>query len=260
MPIHNHPRPRKRLGQHFLRDNNIVALIVKAIDPEYEDAMIEIGPGQGALTLQLLPKLRHLYAVELDEKLIPILQENCHGLGDLKVYRQDALTLDLALLYATYKKPLRIVGNLPYNISTPLLFHLLAQLPYVKDMHFLLQKEVVERMAASPGTKDYGRLSIMVQYHCSVEPLLKVMARAFYPPPKVESQLVRLRPRKLAIIANDQANFANLVKQAFNQRRKMLKNSLKDYIPLKQLLTMKLDNCRPEELTVEDFIRLSNLV
>lgn len=248
--------PRKRFGQNFLRDKDITAKIIAAISPKKNDQIIEIGPGLGALTTQLLPIVSEMSAVEIDRDLIPKLQASCKDLGILNIYQEDALKFDFCKLGTT----LRIVGNLPYNISTPLIFHLLDQIECVLDMHFMLQKEVVERLNALPGTKDYGRLSVMVQYFCEVTQLFTVKPQAFYPVPKVTSAVVRLIPHiKIPTPARDIKTLEKIVKQAFSQRRKIIQNSLKTIISAEQLSELNIDpKSRPEQLSVEDFVRISN--
>ena len=251
--------PRKRFGQHFLCDQAIIQRIVATLAPRPTDHLIEIGPGQGALTLPVLKQHRGLEAVELDRDLIPQLEQRCEGVGDLRIFNADVLTFD----FANVKKdtrPLRIFGNLPYNISTPLIFHLLTFTSIVADMLFMLQKEVAERLAAEPGTEHYGRLSVMVQYQCQVELLFDVPPQAFHPPPQVQSSIVRLIPYKEnPHVAKNVDLFSALVKQAFGQRRKTLRNSLKgmvdDAVWAKTTIQSTL---RPENLSVKDFVEISN--
>ncbi len=252
---------RKRFGQNFLQDKNIIARIIAAIAPHKNEHIVEIGPGLGALTTSLLPIIKSMDAVELDRDLIPKLENICRDLGELTIHQADVLKFDFATL-ALAKNSLRIVGNLPYNISTPLLFHLLQQIDYIQDMHFMLQKEVAERIAASSGTKNYGRLSIMIQYFCEVEILVQVPPTAFYPVPKVDSAVVRLIPhKKIATPAKNIDNLEKLVKQAFSKRRKTLHNNLKGLITDEQLQQLGIDpQIRAERLEVADFVKLSNLL
>jgi 16S rRNA (adenine1518-N6/adenine1519-N6)-dimethyltransferase len=255
-----HPhQPRKRFGQNFLHDANILRNMVAAIAPEPGQKVIEIGPGRGALTFPLLEQTGTLTVVELDRDLIEPLRARAAEFGELTIHNVDALRFDFAALAAA-DQPLRIVGNLPYNISTPLIFHLLQQAEVIHDMHFLLQKEVVDRMAAAPGGKEYGRLSIMVQYHCRVEPLFGVGPGAFYPPPKVDSAFVRLIPHKtLPIAARDPAILEKLVRQAFSQRRKTLRRSLKSMVTETLLQDVGIDpGNRPEQISISDFVNLAN--
>lgn len=252
-------QPRKRFGQHFLRDPNIIRRILLAIRPQPDQHLVEIGPGLGAITRPLLEMIGHLEVVELDRDLIPHLQQACRGAGKLHIYNVDALEFDFSQLRRD-ERPLRLVGNLPYNISTPLLFHLLEQSSHIGDMHFMLQKEVVERMAAAPGQSAYGRLSVMLQYCCRVEPLFEIGSQAFKPPPKVESALVRLIPHQQPPIeVRDQHRFEELVRVAFSQRRKTLRNSLRQLLSVEDMQAAGIDpGSRPETLTVADFARLSN--
>jgi 16S rRNA (adenine1518-N6/adenine1519-N6)-dimethyltransferase len=251
--------PRKRFGQHFLNDNQIIQRIVDVIAPVPGQHIVEIGPGQGALTLPVLKIAGQLEVVELDRDLIPTLIERTQKHGTVIIHQADALRFDFGQL-ATDKKQLRVIGNLPYNISTPLIFHLLEYASCIIDMHFMLQKEVVDRLAAHVGSPDYGRLSIMVQYHCQVFSLFNVPPEAFHPPPKVDSSIVRLIPHHtIPFTANDYAHFANLVKQAFSQRRKTLRNSLKSMMSDEDWMRVEIDSSlRPEELSLEDYVRLSN--
>ncbi|MEE8308392.1 MAG: 16S rRNA (adenine(1518)-N(6)/adenine(1519)-N(6))-dimethyltransferase RsmA [Gammaproteobacteria bacterium] len=251
--------PRKRFGQHFLHDPAWIARIVRAINPAQDDLMVEIGPGQGALTAPLLEQLDTLHAVELDRDLAEQLRQRFPG-GQLILHSADALGFDFEGL-ATPSRSLRIVGNLPYNISTPLLFRLLEQRQGIADMHFMLQREVVERMAAAPGSKRYGRLTVMLNLHASVEPLLDIGPGAFKPPPRVWSSVVRLVPRAtpLAAVA-DEAVFAKLVTSVFSQRRKTLANGLKHWLSKQQILSLGVDpGVRGETLPVEAFAALANL-
>ncbi|MBB3048129.1 16S rRNA (adenine1518-N6/adenine1519-N6)-dimethyltransferase [Litorivivens lipolytica] len=251
-------RARKRFGQNFLRDQGIIDRIGRAIRPQASDALVEIGPGQGALTEQLVASGAPLTLVELDRDLIPILEGQFSGHEHVTLLQADALKTDFASLYPEQK--LRIVGNLPYNISTPLIFHLLAQHGRVKDMHFMLQKEVVDRLAAKPNTKAYGRLSVMTQYYCQVESLFEVPPEAFTPRPKVTSAVVRLTPfDPLPCPANNAEHLQALVRDAFNQRRKTLRNGLKTQASAEQIEAAGVDpGTRPETLELADFVRLSN--
>lgn len=251
--------PRKYFGQHFLCDKAIIQRIIASFAPKSEEHLIEIGPGQGALTVPILKQVKHLEAVELDRDLIPVLQERARNSGELVVYSADALKFD----FASVKKDdrlLRVFGNLPYNISTPLIFHLLGYSSIISDMLFMLQKEVAARLAAKAGTEHYGRLSVMAQYQCQVDLLFDVPADAFYPPPQVTSSIVRLIPyREYPCRANDYELFASIVKQAFGQRRKTLRNSLKEMINDNVWAYIQIhSNLRPENLTVKNFVEISN--
>lgn len=249
---------RKRFGQHFLHEDFIIEKIVQAINPKANDDMLEIGPGIGALTRKLLSYLNRLTVVELDKDLIPLLEKQCAGLGELIIYQLDALRLDLRSL--GNNAHWRIVGNLPYNISTPLLFHLLEQVNVIKDMHFMLQQEVVERIVAPPETEHYGRLSVMIQYYCQVKKLFTVKPGAFHPPPKVTSAVIRLIPyQTLPWQANDSLLFAQIVRTAFSHRRKMLRNNLGKLINNQQFALLDIDPTqRAEQLSVKDYVKLSN--
>ncbi|MCR6652443.1 MAG: 16S rRNA (adenine(1518)-N(6)/adenine(1519)-N(6))-dimethyltransferase RsmA [Cellvibrionaceae bacterium] len=251
---------RKRFGQNFLVDANIISRIVRAVSPRSGDHLVEIGPGQGAITGELLRACPNLHVVELDRDLIPVLRDKFASSPDFTIHEADALKFDFAQLVPAGAQ-LRVVGNLPYNISTPLLFHLLGYRELVRDMHFMLQKEVVERMAAEPGGKEYGRLSIMCQYYCSVEFLFEVGPGCFRPAPKVDSAIVRLTPHAaLPHPAADPKLLDNLVKTAFQQRRKTLRNALKQWLPDAELWAqVNIDpQQRPENLSVRDYVTLAN--
>lgn len=251
--------PRKRFGQHFLSDQAVVHRIVRAVAPRVGEHVIEIGPGQGAITLPLMKQLHAIEVVELDRDLINELSARVKPFGDLVVHNQDVLTFDFTAAKKD-KRLLRIVGNLPYNISTPLIFHLLAHADVIEDMVFMLQKEVADRLSAAPGSEAYGRLSVMVQYYCETNHLFDVPPSAFYPPPKVDSSIILLRPYKtLPHIAKDEKHFSALVKLAFSQRRKTLKNNLKSIANADLYTTLGIDpGLRAEVLSVSDFVRLSN--
>jgi 16S rRNA (adenine1518-N6/adenine1519-N6)-dimethyltransferase len=254
-------RPRKRFGQNFLHDPGIIQRIVQAIAPQPGDNLVEIGPGQGAITLELLPLVGQMHAIELDRDLVSPLAERCAALGRLEIHSADALKFDFSSL-ASPERSLRVVGNLPYNISTPLLFHLLDQSRHIQDMHFMLQKEVVERMAASPGSKRYGRLSVTLQARAEVTSLFHIGPGAFNPPPKVDSAFVRLQPwESPPYPIHDWDAFAQVVSQAFSQRRKTLRNSLKPLADAETIASAGLDpGTRPEQVSVADFALLSNLI
>lgn len=253
-------KAKKHLGQNFLQDPNIIRKIVTVIAPQPGQSFIEIGPGLGALTQAILPLVNQMEVIELDAEIIPLLQQNCGHLGQLTIHQQDALTYDFSQ-YPT-NSSLRIIGNLPYNISSPLLFHLLQYTQCIKDMHFMLQKEVVERMAAKPGEEAYGRLSVMLQYHCQIQYLFTVPPGAFRPIPKVDSAIVRLIPyQTVPFVAKDYALFAEVVKQAFSQRRKTLRNCLKMLCQPAHFVQANIDpQLRAEVLSVADFVKLANLL
>ena len=241
MPSSSHP-PRKRFGQHFLHEKRVVARIVEAINPAREDFIVEIGPGEGVLTAPLLDKAGHLEVIELDRDLAASLAER---FPNLAVHCGDALEVD----FTQFPAGMRIVGNLPYNISTPLLFHLAGAARSVRDMHFMLQLEVVDRMVAAPSTEAYGRLSVSLQSRFRMQKLFKVAAGAFRPPPKVESAVVRLEPLDWPLPIDE-----DLLRRAFSARRKTLRNAL----PEVDFEAAGIDSgLRPENLSPEDFARLS---
>ena len=250
---------KKRFGQNFLVDEQIIADIISAIRPEPEDNMVEIGPGLGALTRPLLKKLDHLHVVEIDRDIIARLQQDYpqdNLKSKLTIHAGDALKFDIAMLPA----PLRIVGNLPYNISSPLLFHFAAYAGRILDMHFMLQNEVVERMVAEPSTPAYGRLSVMLQYRFRMEKLLDVPPESFRPAPKVDSAIVRMIPLPAGEIeVRNEKLFAAIVRTAFGQRRKTLRNTLKVYLSEQDFEKLGVNaQLRAENLAVADFIRVAN--
>jgi 16S rRNA (adenine1518-N6/adenine1519-N6)-dimethyltransferase len=252
--------PRKRFGQHFLHDPAVIDRIIRAIDPQPGDTIIEIGPGQGAITLPLLKKHGTLEAVELDRDLVPMLREKAAGYGELLVHQADALKFDFSQRAQADRK-LKIVGNLPYNVSTPLLFHLLKQIDCISVMYFMLQKEVVDRMAAEPGSKRYGRLTVMLAAAVKVEKLFNIGAGAFKPPPAVESAFCSLTPwPQPPFEIADHKRFAQLVTQAFSARRKTLRNALKGMVSTEQISELGVDpGLRPENLTPAQFAALAAL-
>ncbi|OLO06609.1 16S rRNA (adenine(1518)-N(6)/adenine(1519)-N(6))-dimethyltransferase [Salinicola sp. MH3R3-1] len=254
------PRARKRFGQNFLQDLGVISRIVRAIGPRAGDRLVEIGPGQGALTGPILEANGALEVIELDRDLIPGLRVQFYDYPDFTIHEGDALKFDFQALSQQDGRPLRVVGNLPYNISTPLIFHLLAARGAITDMHFMLQKEVVERLAAEPGGTNWGRLSVMTQYHCEVESLFVVSPDAFVPQPKVDSAIVRLTPfAELPSPANDEAHFSDVVRQAFGQRRKTLRNNLKGVIEVEALEALGIDpGRRPQTLRVDELVAISN--
>lgn len=254
------PRPRRRFGQHFLHERATVARIVAAIAPRPGERIVEIGPGEGALTEPLLAAAGRLEAIELDRDLAAALRARGDWPGELTVHEGDVLAFDFAALARGGR--LRLVGNLPYNISTPLLFHLLAQRSAIADMHFMLQREVVDRLTAAPGTKAYGRLGVMVTAYCSAEPLFRVAAGAFRPPPAVESALVRLIPRAEPLVAAEHAaRFAELVRLAFTARRKTLRNALRGRVEPATIEAAGIDpGARPDSLPVTAFAQLAGVV
>jgi 16S rRNA (adenine1518-N6/adenine1519-N6)-dimethyltransferase len=248
--------PRKRFGQHFLADRGVIDAIVAAIDPQPGQALVEIGPGLGALTAGLLPRCGRLTVIELDRDLAARLRRR----DGLDVVESDVLTVDFRALAAERLAgaPLRIVGNLPYNISSPILFHLLPVADAVADQHFMLQKEVVDRMAASPGGRDYGRLSVMLQWRYRITALLDVPPEAFDPPPRVDSAVVRMVPRPAAEVANiDPARLSTLVAVAFSQRRKLLRHTLGPWIAQHAPGAAFDLQRRAEEVPVAEYIALA---
>jgi len=249
-------RARKRFGQHFLSDPGVIDAIIHAVHPTKDDVVLEIGPGQGAITDALARSAGHLHAVELDRDLVARLRRRYEGNPNVTVHEADALQFDFALL----GDRIRIVGNLPYNISTPLLFHLLKFRDSILDMHFMLQKEVVDRMAASPGSKAYGRLGIMLGCHLNIESLFDVPPDAFEPPPEVTSAVVRLDPLPSGAFAiQDEAGLSTLVTTAFMQRRKTLRNSLRKSVEAADFEAVGIDaSLRPEQISIADYVGLSN--
>lgn len=252
-------RPRKRFGQHFLQDREVVARIIDAFNPKPDERVVEIGPGHGALTGELLKRIHRLHAVELDRDLITRLQAQYVDSGELILHNADAMRFDYRALCQPGQK-LRLIGNLPYNISTPLLFHLLDQSDCIQDMLFMLQKEVVDRLSAAPGGKDYGRLSVMIQWRCRVERLFRVAPKAFSPPPRVQSSTVRLVPYTTPPVKiQHPERFAKIVTVAFTQRRKILRNSLKNLIGLETFTELGIDPTRrAETLSLAEFALLAN--
>jgi 16S rRNA (adenine1518-N6/adenine1519-N6)-dimethyltransferase len=248
---------RKRFGQNFLSDPNIIRKIIAAISPKPGDLLVEIGPGLGALTEPLLAVSEHLHVVEIDRDLIARLKEK-HDPAHLTIHEGDALKFDFATLGA----PLRVVGNLPYNISTPILFHLASYAERVRDMTFMLQKEVVQRMVAEPGSEEYGRLSVMLQYRFNMASLFDVPPGAFRPAPKVTSAIVYLQPRPVAeCTCRDEALFGRIVTAAFGQRRKTLRNTLRDFLDEADFAALGIDpGLRGERLSVGQYVAISNHV
>jgi 16S rRNA (adenine1518-N6/adenine1519-N6)-dimethyltransferase len=250
-------KARKRFGQNFLVDEGIIAKIIRAIRPQADDIMLEIGPGLGALTRPLIRHLAQLHVLEIDRDIIARL-ENDYPKGKLVIHAGDALEFDLAQL----PMPLRIVGNLPYNISSPLLFHFAGYAERIADMHFMLQNEVVERMVAGPSTPAYGRLSVMLQYRFHMDKLLNVPPDSFRPAPKVDSAVVRLNPLPPGQIAvRDEKLFAEVVAAAFGQRRKTLRNTLKGYLSQPDFERLGIDaQLRAENLGVAEFAAIANFL
>ena len=252
------PSPKKHLGQHFLCDSNILNSLVKLISPKFSEHLVEIGPGAGALAALLLPLVSSLDVIEFDRDIITTLKSSCGNSTKLHVWLADVLQFD----FTRFQAPIRLIGNLPYNISTPILFKAIENITLLTDMHFMLQKEVADRIVASPGSKTYGRLSVMLQYYCEVEILLNVKPKSFCPPPKVNSAFIRLLPRKQhSVIAHNELLFSEVVRVAFCYRRKTILNGLRKYITEVQLKKINIDpKSRPEQLTVDEFVRISNLI
>lgn len=247
--------PRRRFGQNFLEDRGVVEQIVASIHPLPGEHVVEIGPGRGALTIPLLQRLGHLDVIEIDRDIVSELRAGSLG-GGLTIHEGDVLEFD----FTTLGRGLRVVGNLPYNISTPLLFHLTDQAAAVHDAHFMLQREVVERMSALPGTAEYGRLSVMLQYRWSIDSLFDVAPSAFRPAPKVWSSVVRMIPyMELPQVATDEVLFAEVVMLAFGQRRKTLRNTLRNKLTAADFDQLGIDpGARGETLGVADFVRIAN--
>lgn len=260
-PISHHPHtPRKRFGQHFLTNERTIGRIVQHINPKADEVLVEIGAGLGALTAEIVKQIPHLYVVEIDRDLSKALHETYPT--QLTIFTEDALQFDFGQIPLQPHQQLRIFGNLPYNISTPLLFYLLHFAPNISNMVFMLQKEVIMRMCAAPGHADYGRLSVMIQYACQCKRLFDIGPEAFTPPPKVMSSLVQLTPYHDARpfpTANNYKHFAELVNRAFQHRRKTLKNAVGDFVPSELYATLNIDPIRrPETLSVTEYVMLSN--
>jgi len=249
-------KPRKRFGQHFLRDPGVIDAIIRAVRPAADETIVEIGPGEGAITRALAASAGTLHLIELDRDLAARLRRNFERRANVCIHEADALRFD----FASITGPLRIVGNLPYNISTPLLFRMLDFRDQIEDMHFMLQKEVVDRMAAAPGTKAYGRLGIMLGCHFDIEALFDVDPLAFVPPPEVLSSVVRMTPLPADTFhIRDEKALSALVAKAFSQRRKTIRNALKDVADESLLEAAGIDpSLRPEAIAIADYVRLAN--
>jgi 16S rRNA (adenine1518-N6/adenine1519-N6)-dimethyltransferase len=252
-------RARKRFGQHFLHDEGVIGRIIRAIDPKPGEPLIEIGPGLGALTFPLLERSKTLTVIELDRDVIPRLRAACKDPAALTIIEADALKVDFAALRPAGGPPLRLAGNLPYNISTPLIFHVLESAAAIRDMHFMLQKEVVRRICAEPDTEDYGRLTVSVAARAEVAELFTVGPGAFKPPPQVDSAIVRIVPRPAPFPIHDLKRFDDVVRLAFGQRRKTLANALRGTAGPEAFAAAGIDpRARGETLSAEAFARLSN--
>ena len=252
---------RKRFGQHLLSNPNTINNIVKAIYPKNNDKLVEIGPGRGAITIPILKNVGELHAIEIDNDIAHEVSENCKSIGDLIIHQGDVLNFDFNKV-ASSSSPIRLFGNLPYNISTPLLFHLLKFSDLIIDMHFMLQKEVVDRIIASAGDSNYSRLSIMIQSSYIVESLFDISPNEFSPPPKVNSSFMRLTPSdEYHKQIKDLKVFSKLVETAFQQRRKTIKNSLSKVVTEEQLINASIQTTqRPQEISIPQYINLSNLL
>ena len=251
-------RAKKRYGQHFLHDPGTIDRIVRAIGPRPGERLVEIGPGRGAISAALLDGAGALDVIEIDADVVPALERRCMGHGELRVHRADALEFDLRSLRGAGPK-LRLAGNLPYNVSTPLLFRLIEQMDAISDMHFMLQKEVVARMAARPGTPEYGRLTVMLAPHVQVRPLFDIGAGAFSPPPRVQSTFFSLQPlADPPFELGNRAAYARVVAAAFSQRRKTLRNSLRGLLDASEIGSAGIDpGARPETLAPAEFAALA---
>ncbi|MFA5984638.1 MAG: 16S rRNA (adenine(1518)-N(6)/adenine(1519)-N(6))-dimethyltransferase RsmA [Methylococcaceae bacterium] len=248
---------RKRFGQNFLHDHNIISQILDSAQLEAKQHWVEIGPGLGALTEPLLKSGVELDVVELDRDLVALLKNKFQGYGNLRIHSADALKFEFAALVSDAHK-LRIIGNLPYNISTPLMFHLLANANIIEEMYFMLQKEVVDRICSQPGSKVFGRLSVMMQSFCAAEWLFDVPPESFAPIPKVTSAVIRLTPHAQVPSASNTARLNQVVTLAFSQRRKTLRNALKTILSEDAIAALGIDpSLRPEALSLEDFVKLS---
>ena len=249
-------RPRKRFGQHFLTDPGVIEAIISTVAPRESDVIVEIGPGRGAITRSLAARTGALHAIELDRDLAAGLRREFDAGTNVTIHEADALNFDFGDLGGS----LRIVGNLPYNISTPLLFHLISYRKHIVDMHFMLQKEVVDRMAAGPGSKTYGRLSIMLGCHFQIDALFDVDRQAFDPPPDVTSAVVRLAPVPAGtFVIENEERFSELIAQAFSQRRKTIRNSLRELVDETMLESVGIDpGLRAEAISIAEYVRLAN--
>jgi 16S rRNA (adenine1518-N6/adenine1519-N6)-dimethyltransferase len=261
MQTNSHFQPRKRFGQHFLTDAAVLEQIVAAIGVSPQDYLVEIGPGQGALTEYLIPAAKQLDIVEIDRDLVAYLRQRYGNSEHLTIHQADALHFDWGD-FLQHLPRRRITGNLPYNITTPLLFTLLECGGQIQDMHFLLQKEVVDRLTAAVSGHNYSRLTVMAQYYARLTALFNVGPSAFSPPPKVESALVRIEPyATLPAKAEDLTLFTQVVKEAFTYRRKTLANSLRKFISAAELESINIDpHWRPQQITVENFVKISNML
>mgnify|MGYP003336988791 FL=1 len=246
---------KKKFGQNFLKDTSIIHAIIQSINPLLDDLLIEIGPGLGALTKPLLEKTNHLLAIELDRDIVSWMEKE-YSKKNITIFNEDVLNFN----FNQFGQKIRIVGNLPYNISTPILFKCIDNITNIKDLHFMLQKEVVDRMIATPSSSEYGRLSVMLQYYFAMEHLVHVPKESFDPEPKVESSFVRLIPYEhYPFVANNIEQFEKIVKEAFSQRRKTIRNTLKSFISENDFQKIGINpQLRAENLSVSDFVKISN--
>ena len=252
--------PRKSLGQNFLQDPNIINKIVAGLAIKNTDTVVEIGPGRGALTELIIPQAGHTHLIEFDRDLIEYWQQRAESIDNLTVHGVDVMQFDLQTIIQSSDTKLKVIGNLPYNISSPVLFHLMRYADFIEHQVVMLQKEVVERMASQEGSKQYGRLSVMLQQRYQIENLFKVPPTAFFPPPKVDSAIARLTPLQKVVhpVAN-QNDFEKVVKQAFSMRRKTLRNTLKGLLDSEQIEALDINpSARAETLNVASFAALSN--
>jgi 16S rRNA (adenine1518-N6/adenine1519-N6)-dimethyltransferase len=246
---------KKKFGQNFLKDSSIIHAIIQSIQPLQNDLLVEIGPGLGALTKPLLEKTKHLFTIELDRDIVNWMQ-NQYSKNNITIFNEDVLNFN----FRQFDKKIRIVGNLPYNISTPILFKCIEDIKIITDLHFMLQKEVVDRMIAAPSSSEYGRLSVMLQYYFAMEHLVHVPKESFDPEPKVESSFVRLIPYdNYPFVANNIDQFGKIVKEAFSQRRKTIRNTLKNFMGANDFENIDINpQLRAENLSVSDFVKISN--
>ncbi len=250
---------RKRFGQHLLNNQITIANIVNVIQPKKEESLVEIGPGRGAITIPILKLVENLHAIEIDQDIAKEVQEECKNIGNLIIHQVDVLNFDFRNI-ANENKNIRLFGNLPYNISTPLLFHLIEFSDLISDMHFMLQKEVVDRITAPAGHSNYSRLSVMMQSHYKVESLFDISPDQFSPPPKVNSSFMRLMPtHEYQNQIKDKIVFSKLIEAAFQQRRKTIKNSLANIVSEEHLINANIQpSQRPQEISIQQYIKLSN--
>lgn len=258
--VHQGHFARKRFGQNFLNDQFVIDSIVSAIHPVPGEAVVEIGPGLGALTEPVAARMDHMTVIELDRDLAARLASHPQLKDKLTIHQEDAMKVNFSELAKLAGQPLRVFGNLPYNISTPLMFHLFSYTDAIRDMHFMLQKEVVNRLVAGPNSKAYGRLTVMAQYYCNVIPVLEVPPTAFTPAPKVDSAVVRLIPHvQMPNLVGDVRMLSRITTQAFNQRRKTVRNSLGDLFTPEQLIELGIDPIlRAENISVAQYCKLAN--